>query len=98
MYEALVKKLQHCSIENCRDCKYRYHCDGTKAVIGQATDAIEDLAAKYIPMKVIEIHVDKYYCPNCGAENSCDQGRVQDNYCPVCGHRIFSDGLLHKEE
>lgn len=37
---------------------------------------------------VTNIHVDEYYCPNCGSENSCDQSRVTDKYCPNCGVRL----------
>ena len=46
---------------------------------------------KAVPMEIpaAEIHVDEYYCPACGAENNCDQGKVRDDYCPSCGQRIF---------
>ena len=39
-------------------------------------------------MEINEIHVDEYYCPACGAENNCDQGVVEDNFCPRCGRRL----------
>ena len=46
---------------------------------------------KAVPMEIQarDIHVDEYYCPACGAENNCDQGKVWDDYCPRCGQRIF---------
>ena len=46
---------------------------------------------KQKPMKVNEVHVDEYYCPACGSENCCDQGKVCDKYCPVCGHAIYQE-------
>lgn len=40
-------------------------------------------------MKVTDIHVDEYYCPSCGAENTTsDTLTVGDNYCPECGQRL----------
>lgn len=42
-------------------------------------------------MKVTDIHVDEYYCPNCGSENLCDQGVIGDKYCPNCGQRLESE-------
>lgn len=85
MYDELVKRLRNAA---------QWADKGlviTPSVCLEAAKAIEELQAKHTPMKVIEIHVDEYYCPNCGAENNCDQGRVQDNYCSVCGQRIFAE-------
>lgn len=31
---------------------------------------------------------DEYICPACGAENLCDQGIVQDKFCPNCGQAL----------
>lgn len=44
---------------------------------------------KQIPIEVTDVHVDEYYCPACGSENSCDQKTITDNYCPICGQRIY---------
>ena len=45
MYDELVKKLRHCENEiSCNDCEYTYHCGGEKTIIGEAADAIEELA------------------------------------------------------
>ena len=38
---------------------------------------------------VEEIHCDEYFCPNCGAENNCDEYVVTDRYCPVCGQKLI---------
>ena len=43
-------------------------------------------------MQVNEIHVDEYFCPACGSENSCGYGKVHDKYCPICGHAIYQEG------
>ena len=40
------------------------------------------------PQKVTDIHVDEYYCPSCGAENICDQGKVCHKFCPNCGQAL----------
>ena len=41
-------------------------------------------------MQVNEIHVDKYICPSCGAENTNrDLGCPGDYYCPECGQAIY---------
>ena len=45
---------------------------------------------KQIPMKVREIHVDEYICPNCLQENGCNDAKVNDAYCPKCGQRLIS--------
>lgn len=54
------------------------------ALIGRAKEAIE----KQIPMQIKEVHIDEYICPACGAENLCDQGIVQDKFCPNCGQAL----------
>lgn len=41
--------------------------------------------------KVTDVHVDEYYCPACGAENNCDQGKIGDKYCPECGQVIIQE-------
>ncbi len=56
-------------------------------------EELREAKEKQKPMKVTDIHVDEYYCPACGAENSCDQGVVGDHFCPECGQAIdWSDG------
>lgn len=49
---------------------------------------IMELKERDTAMEINEIHADEYYCPACGAENNCDQGVVEDNFCPRCGHRL----------
>lgn len=49
--------------------------------------AIEALE-KQIPKSIKEVHVDEYYCPACGSENNCDQGIVEDKFCPNCGQAL----------
>lgn len=39
-------------------------------------------------MQIKEVHIDEYICPACGAENLCDQGIVQDKFCPNCGQAL----------
>lgn len=51
-------------------------------------DEIEAAVNKTNAMEVTDIHVDEYYCPNCGSENMCDQGVIEDHYCPNCGQRL----------
>lgn len=51
-------------------------------------EQVQEAVDKQVPMKVINIHIDEYYCPSCGAENNCDGGVVGDKYCPVCGQRL----------
>ena len=50
-----------------------------------------DLINRDIPMKVKEIHCDEYYCPACGAENTCDQFEIYEKFCPCCGQRIETE-------
>lgn len=54
------------------------------ALIGRVKEAME----KQIPMQITEVHVDEYICPTCGAENSCNQGIVEDKFCPECGQDL----------
>ena len=40
-------------------------------------------------MKVTDIHVDEYYCPACGSENTTSNALTGgDHYCPNCGQRL----------
>lgn len=55
---------------------------------GLTTEQIQELKERDTAMEINEIHVDEYYCPACGAENNCDQGVVEDNFCPRCGQRL----------
>lgn len=55
--------------------------------IEECREAVE----KQKGMQVNEIHVDEYFCPACGSENSCDYGKVHDKYCPICGHAIYQE-------
>ena len=57
--------------------------------IGLTPEQIEEMKERDTAMEINEIHVDEYYCPACGAENNCDQGVVEDNFCPRCGQRIL---------
>lgn len=60
---------------------------GNAAVLNACNMGMEALE-KQIPMEVTDVHVDEYYCPACGAENGCCDGRVEDNYCPRCGQAL----------
>lgn len=55
---------------------------------GLTPEQIRELKERDTAMEINEIHVDEYYCPACGAESNCDQGVVEDNFCPRCGHRL----------
>lgn len=55
---------------------------------GLTPEKITELKERDTAMEINEIHVDEYYCPACGAENNCDQGVVEDNFCPRCGQRL----------
>lgn len=55
---------------------------------GLTPEEIVELKERDTAMEINEIHVDEYYCPACGAENNCDQGVVEDNFCPRCGRRL----------
>lgn len=55
----------------------------------EARDLAIDALEKQVPMIVTDIHVDEYFCPNCGSENAKDYGsKIGDCYCPVCGQKI----------
>lgn len=49
---------------------------------------------KQVPMRVTNIHVDEYYCPECGAENGCNDCEPRDDFCPVCGQALLVGGEL----
>lgn len=59
----------------------------TVLAVSHSRNCIEALK-KQIPMKIQEIHVDEYFCPACGAENTCNDAIVEDKYCPVCGQAL----------
>lgn len=74
-----LKTCRYCSDGNCTETNKYSTCDYTIA------------KEKQIPKKVTDIHVDEYYCPNCGAENIADQGKVPHKYCPNCGQLLESE-------
>lgn len=67
---------------------------GSDDDLQMAAMTVEEISAmigalrKRLPMHVTYIHCDEYFCPACGGENNCDQGRVDDKYCPQCGQRL----------
>jgi len=62
-------------------------CNGCPCQIG-TDDCIYNHIVE--PMKIKEIHTDEYYCPACGSENSCNNKKVEDKFCPNCGQPIIS--------
>lgn len=75
-----------------------WHCcpvaDETYAAAQMGIKALK----KQIPMKVCEIHVDEYICPNCLEENGCNDAEVSDEYCPKCGQRLISYDVIKPHE
>ena len=61
-------------------------CGGvTSDALNMAVFALE----KQVPMTVTDVHVDVYFCPNCGSENAKDYGsNIGDCYCPNCGQKL----------
>ena len=55
---------------------------------GLTPDQIMELKERDTAMQIKEIHLDEYYCPACGAENNCNQGIVEDRFCPECGQKL----------
>ena len=74
--------LRRCGHERCTTQLARYEDTGL------TPEQIRELKERDTAMEINEIHVDEYYCPACGAENNCDQGVVEDNFCPRCGRRL----------
>lgn len=60
----------------------------------KSMDEYEKLKTRNNPVQVVEVHVDEYYCPTCGAENSCNDGKIEDKFCPRCGQKLK---LISKE-
>lgn len=57
--------------------------EGTLQSISHQRNCIEAIE-KQIPKKITDIHVDEYYCPACGAENTLKF----NYYCPTCGQKL----------
>lgn len=72
------KQNRHAVLEKC--CQYED--------TGLEPEEVEGLKEKQLPMKIEEVHVDEYYCPACGAENGCNDGTVEDKFCPECGQAL----------
>lgn len=70
------------------DGRYQGGFDDWKSDMGQAIETATAALKKQMPMKVKEVHVDEYYCPACGAENGCNDGTVEDKFCPECGQAL----------
>lgn len=70
----------HMAIRALKDVQ-EYQKFGTIEEVGAAVE-------KTNAMEVTDIHVDEYYCPNCGSENQCDQGVIGHKYCPNCGQKL----------
>ena len=58
---------------------------------GLTPEEIIDLKERDTAMQVEEVHLDEYYCPACGAENNCNQGIVEDRFCPECGQKLKAE-------
>lgn len=79
------------SSEKCDQCELSLKVCETLAAYentGLTPPEIMELKERNTAMEINEIHVDEYYCTACGAENNCDQGVVEDNFCPRCGQRL----------
>ena len=76
--------------EDCKNCVIQecFTYLGEYEDTGLTPPEIMKLKERDTAMEINEIHVDEYYCPACGAENNCDQGVVEDNFCPRCGRRL----------
>lgn len=74
--------------EECPDINKIYERLAEYEDTGLTPPEIMELKERDTAMEINEIHVDEYYCPVCGAENNCDQGVVEDNFCPRCGQRL----------
>lgn len=61
MNDELVRRLREKAGAFDYDGKPDIACD-----YEQASDVIETLSRRETPMKITEVHVDKYYCPACG--------------------------------
>lgn len=59
--------------------------------LGLTPDQIQALKERDTSMQVEEVHLDEYYCPACGAENNCNQGIVEDRFCPECGQKLKAE-------
>ena len=80
--------------EKCRDCEFSEKICETLAAYentGLTPDQIQELKERDTAMQVEEVHLDEYYCPACGAENNCNQGIVEDRFCPECGQKLKSE-------
>lgn len=69
------------------DPEHREHYESIEPVNEACRMAIS-AHKKQMPMQITEVHVDEYICPACGAENSCEQGIVEDKFCPECGQAL----------
>ena len=53
------------------------------------TDVLLKLVVKEIPMKVTDIHVDEFYCPNCYSEITHHKyDTCKPKYCNHCGQML----------
>ena len=93
-----MKRLTH---ERCNGIKTGYWSPERKKDLVRALAAYEntgltpeeiiDLKERDTAMQVEEVHLDEYYCPACGAENNCNQGIVEDRFCPECGQKLKAE-------
>lgn len=78
--------LKYMTIEKAIELEMRrFFCNADETINTIAIHCME----KQIPMTVKEVHVDEYYCPACGAENCCNDGVVEDKFCPECGQALY---------
>lgn len=83
---ALPKKGEVMKLYLCSDGDVGYDDDGKP----YKTTAVEVSADRDTPMLIPkkDIHVDEFYCPNCGEELTI-YCHVWQRYCPMCGQRIY---------
>ena len=60
----------------------------TVAVTEEEYEEYLELRERATPMRVTDIHVDEFYCPNCGSEIPHDYDCQLPNFCKECGQRL----------
>lgn len=80
-YQEALEHIIKCDRE---DCGMSYLSDAYRNDLS----VLRELVDKATPKCVTDIHVDEFYCPNCGGEISHDYGCQLPNFCKECGQRL----------
>lgn len=65
-----------------------YYGEDLATAMERDEETLQELIDRATSMRVTDIHVDEFYCPNCGSEITHDYDCELPNFCEDCGQAL----------